>query len=255
MERMMRKCLLLGALVAMSSGLVGCGGSSAFKSPRSNFVEFTHEQRMEIEASAIREYRIQQDDILRIDVSNLRELSQSAVLVLPDGAISLVGVDRIQVGGLTLTEADSAITAAYSREYRDPRISVIVLETKGRQIYVLGEVRSPGLQRLSHGGLSVVGAVTLAGGFTEDAAPDGTVLVRITPEGYLAQELDLSSFHDVGSMALASVELLPFDVLYVPRSRMGDFAYFSKTILAGLANITRMASDIKFLSSGKTGRF
>ena len=49
--------------------------------------------------------------------------------------------------------------------------------------------------------------------------------------------------------------LEPYDVVYVPRSRTGDFAYFSRTILQGLLNITRMAADIKYLSGVTYGRY
>jgi hypothetical protein len=51
------------------------------------------------------------------------------------------------------------------------------------------------------------------------------------------------------------VDVQPYDVIYVPRSRIGDFAYFSKTVLSGLVQITRIASDIKYLSGGGTIRF
>lgn len=236
-------------LAAAALFISGCGGSSSMP-VRSNFVEFTPEQRAEIKLGAGRPYQIQTDDVLRVAVSNQKELYHDGLLVLPDGAVSLVGAGRVELAGLTLAEADSAITNAYSREVKNPDVSVIVLETLGKQVYVLGEVRSPGLIRLPKGGLGIVGAITLAGGFTEDAAPEGTVLVRVTNEGYLAQEVDLSYFGDVEAAMIATVGLQAFDVVYVPRSRMGDFGYFSRNVLSGLVNITRMATDLKYLSSG-----
>ncbi len=234
--------------------IAGCGGRSSVP-VRSNFVEFTPEQRVQIKSDEQRPYRIQTDDVLRVAVSDDKSLDHDGVLVLPDGAVSLVGAGRLRLAGLTIMEADSVITTAYSKEIRDPDVSVIVLETQGKQVYVLGEVRAPGLQKLPLGGLGIIGAITLAGGFTDDAAPEGAVLVRITDNGYLTQEIDLSYFNDVEALSLATVGLQAFDVVYVPRSRMGDFGYFTKTVLSGLMDITRMASDIRYLTGGTARGF
>lgn len=242
----------LGGLFSLT--LVGCG-SSRGGPVRSSFVEFTPEQQVDIKSKATRPYQLQAGDYLRVAFIHQKELTQDAVLVLPDGSVNLIGVDRVDLAGLTPTEADSVITLAYSKEYRDPQLSVIVLESRGRMVYVLGEVRSPGLFTLPRGGLGPVGAVALAGGFSEDAAKEGTVLVRVTPSGYLVQELDLANLHDPGNFPLAMVELLPFDVIYVPRSRIGDFAYFSASFLQGILSITRIASDITYMTQEGVGRY
>lgn len=108
--------LVLLALWAVT----GCGGGVTVP-VRSSFVEFTPDQRTEIETNARRPYRVQTDDVLRVAISHQKELLQDGLLVLPDGSVSLLGAGNLQVAGLTLAEADSAITAAYSRELRDPR--------------------------------------------------------------------------------------------------------------------------------------
>lgn len=244
----MRKTFPL-LILAILPLIAGCGGGARVP-VRSNFVEFSPEQRAVIVVNSQRPYRIQTEDILKVGVYNQEDFSQDRILVLPDGSISLMGVGRLMVAGKTLAEVDSLITQAFAKEIRDPNVSVLVSETQGRQVYVLGEVQSPGLHKLPKGGLGVIGAVTLAGGFTEHAAPEGTVLVRITEDGYLAQELDLSYFNEPEAIGLATIGMQAFDIVYVPRSRIGDFAYFSKSVLSGLLNMTRMASDITYLSRG-----
>lgn len=241
--------LLLGCLV-----LAGCGGTANY-TPRTHFESFTPEQQAEISAGGGNHYRIQDGDILLVAFSYMKELNQEGVVVLPDGSVNLVGVGRLKLAGQTVTEADSLVTAAYSREYRDPGISVVVRETVGRKVYVMGEVKSPGLYALPAGGVDVMGAVAVAGGFTKDAAAGGTVLVRVTPEGYLVQEMDLSGMRDVESIELALVQLQPYDLIFVPRSRMGDFGYFASTVLSGLVDITRIAADIRYLSGGNVSRY
>jgi polysaccharide export outer membrane protein len=233
----------------------GCAGSHDYQLPRSEFVEFTPEQKTEINREANRAYRIQEGDVLKLGFTYIEDLNQDDVIILPDGSANFVGIDRVVLEGLTLAKADSVLTARYSRDFKDPQLTVIVKETQGRKVYVLGEVKTPGLHDLPRGGVGVVGAVTVAGGFTEDADKSGVSLARVTTEGYLVQELDLSAFQTVQFSALASIPLEPFDIVYVPSSRAGDFAYFSKTILQGILNLTRIASDVKYISNGTTGRY
>lgn len=244
--------MILGSVLLAVMG--GCGGGPSTV-VRSNFVEFTPQQKQEIDSAASNEYRIQEGDILRVAFSYERDLTQDGVVVLNDGAINLVGVDRLEVAGLTLAQTDSLVTAAYAKDYLEPDLSIIIQETRGRRVYVLGEVRVPGMHQLPAGGIDMLGAVTVAGGFTEDAAKEGAVLVRVTNEGYLVQEIDMSDFTSMASVSLAMVEIRPFDVVYIPRSRIGDFAYFSQSVLNGIAQITRIAVDLRFLSTGAFGRY
>ena len=239
--------VILGAAVLAVLG--GCGGGPATVA-RTNFVEFTPEQKQEIEKNGGEEYRIQEGDVLRVAFSYEKDLSQDNVVVLTDGSISLMGVDRLELAGLTLTEADSLVTRAYAKDYVDPNLTIIIQKTQGRRVYVLGEVRNPGMHELPSGGVDMLGAVTVAGGFSDNAAKSGAVLVRVTDEGYLVQEVDLDGFASISSAGLAAVKIQSFDVVYIPRSRIGDFAYFSKTVIAGIAQITRIAVDINYLSGG-----
>jgi protein involved in polysaccharide export with SLBB domain len=248
------RALSLLALAALLPWLTGCS-SQPGPAVRSSYVEFTPEQKLQFEAQGPHEYRLQEGDVLRIAFPYERDLTQEGVVVLNDGSVNLVGVDRIVVAGRTVTEADSLITMAYAREYVEPNLSVIVQETRGRQIYVLGEVKSPGLYRLPMGGIDVLGAVAMAGGLNSDAESESAVVVRVSQEGFLAQEIDLSHVGDGAYASLALVRLEPLDVVYVPRSSIGDFAYFSRSILAGLGQITRIASDIYYLSNGGIGRY
>ena len=243
--------MILG--VALLVMLGGCGGGPSTV-VRSNFVEFTPEQQEEITSRSSNEYRIQEGDILKVAFSYEKQLNQENVVVLNDGAISLMGADRLEVAGLTITETDSLVTRAYEKDYLEPNLSIIIQKTMGRRVYVMGEVKKPGMHQLPSGGIDMLGAVTVAGGFTDDAAKAGSVLVRVTNDGYLVQEIDMSDFASLASAGLATIQIQPYDVVYVPRSRIGDFAYFSKTVLAGLVQITRIASDVKYLSGGSFGR-
>ncbi|MFH2052572.1 MAG: polysaccharide biosynthesis/export family protein [bacterium] len=231
----------------------GCGGPDFVA--REAFVSWDENQLLEIANTKASEYRIQEGDILKIAFAFESRLNQEGVVVLADGSVTLVGIDRQILAGLTVTEADSIITRAYSRDYRDPDLSVIVQETKGRAVYVMGRVGSPGLHKVPRGGFSILSAIGAAGGFAEGAVRDGVVLLRVSEAGYSVQEFNLEDLSDPMTSQLATLDLRPYDVIYVPTSRVSDFAYFSRSVLAGIMSLTRIASDMRYLSDGGLGRY
>jgi protein involved in polysaccharide export with SLBB domain len=234
--------------------LAGCGGSSDLL-VRTEFVPYTPEQKADLAAQATHAYRIQERDKLQVRFAYERVLDQDNLTVLNDGTVSLVGIGNIKLAGLTLSQADSVLTAAYSREYREPALAVLVQETSGRRVYVLGEVKSPGLYTVPVGGIDMLSAVAVAGGFTENAARSGTLLIRSTLEGYQFQEVNLDRFDDASFAQAVVVPLQAYDVIWVPRSRIGDFGYFARNVLSGMAYITRMIYDVNYISTDGFGRY
>jgi polysaccharide export outer membrane protein len=245
--------IVAGAMLGLLA-LVGCGGTGAY-APRSEFIVFSPEQKTEIATQAANEYRIQEGDVLKVYFAYERNLNQDFVHVLSDGSVNLVGVDRIELAGLTMAQADSVLTFAYSREYREPALSVMIQETRGRRVYVLGEVSDPGSYVVPTEGMDVMSAIAMASGFTENAARDGTLIVRVTKEGYEFREINLKEFGTAQFAASAVVQLQSLDIVYVPRSRVGDFGYFAKTVLAGISYVTRVAYDVFNIANGTTGRY
>jgi protein involved in polysaccharide export with SLBB domain len=243
--RLARSLAGLGLLVL---AFAGCAGT---KPPvgRQALVAFTAEQRQALASADAAPYRLQRGDVLKLDFFYHEELDQDRIIILPDGALNLVGVDRIAAAGLTISELDSMLTEKYRQDYLNPDLSIVVQEIAGRQVYVLGVVERPGLHDVPRGGIDLVSAVTVAGGFTDDAKKSATVLVRVTPEGYMCQEIDLDSFHRAGARDLALLQLQPYDVIYVPRSRIGDFAYFASTVLSGILDMTNVALNVRLIGN------
>ena len=80
------------------------------------------------------------------------------------GFISLPLIGEVDVRGLTSTQLQARIVARLADGYlKDPRVAVEVLST--RPFYILGEVNKPGLYPFANG-LTVLGAVAQAGGYT-----------------------------------------------------------------------------------------
>lgn len=110
------------------------------------------------------------------------------------GYISLPLIGEVDVRGLTSTQLQDRITARLADGYlKDPRVAVEVLST--RPFYILGEVNKPGQYAFANG-LTVLGAVAQAGGYTyraktrkvmiKHAGSDAEIATDVTPATMVA---------------------------------------------------------------------
>lgn len=119
-------------------------------------------------------YRLGTGDKLRVTVYGEDDLN-SEVTVDGTGMVQLPLIGQIKAVGLSVHEFIDAITKSLADGYlKDPRVSVQV-ETY-RPFYIMGEVNKPGEYPYENG-LTVLGAVALAGGFTY-RADDSDLYVR-----------------------------------------------------------------------------
>jgi polysaccharide export outer membrane protein len=164
-------------------------------------------------AAARPSYVVRPGDELEIRAHNLPELTQ-VVRVRPDGKISLLLLNDVEVADRDPESLSATISSLYAAHFRNPRVVVIVRSFTNFHVYVGGEVARPGLIPLG-GDLTVSGAVFQAGGFKDEEGPKRVLLLRSAKSGQTSQELDLA---DVLERGKADVALQPGDVVYVPRT-------------------------------------
>jgi polysaccharide export outer membrane protein len=126
-------------------------------------------------------YELKEGDTLRISVWGEDKLNQET-RVLPDGSISFPLVGNIQAAGLSAPQVEKSIAEGISDFIAEPDVSVVVLFTEGNRIYVLGKVNGPGSFVMSSP-LSVMQALSLAGGLTTFADENEILILRQSPEG------------------------------------------------------------------------
>lgn len=170
------------------------------------------------------EYRIQPGDELTIKFFYNAGLNDT-VKVRPDGKISLQLIDDVQAAGLTPAELDRFLTENYSRDLKDPVITVIVRSFAGQQVFVAGEVEKQGLIALT-AGMTALAAVINAGGFKESAKAEASLIIRRGKGNRpFPIRVDLEKAFQ-GSNAGADPQLRPFDIVYVPKSWIGKANVF-----------------------------
>lgn len=127
------------------------------------------------------DYLIGPEDVLEISVWKNADLSKT-VNVRPDGKISLPLLGDIKAGGLTPNQLKDEISTRLKAYQETAVVSVIVASVNSYRIFIVGEVRSPGVYQLK-ARTSILQALAIAGGFTQFASKNKIRLVRVKSDG------------------------------------------------------------------------
>ncbi|HRN36320.1 MAG TPA: polysaccharide biosynthesis/export family protein [Flavobacteriales bacterium] len=180
------------------------------------------------------EYRIQVNDVLSIRVLGLDEvnarlfnveaintslsLNEAALYVNgfsvdKTGNVQLPSVGKVKLAGLTVNEAQDALQRKINEYFAN---ATVILKLVSFRVSVLGEVRQPGTYFVYNNQITLLEALSQAGGPAEMADKRHVTLMRQSDQGTQALYIDL------GSTDVLSSEyyyLLPNDVVYVPSLR------------------------------------
>lgn len=163
------------------------------------------------EAMPIFDERLGVDDLFDVRIVGEPELS-GQYRIGADGTIDFPYVGRLEVHGMRPGEVQQELTKRLKDGYlRSPQITVIVKEWNSRKVNVLGQVSKPGpvpyFPRMT-----IVDAISAAGGFTDIAAKN-SVSLRREREG----KVQTKNYRvaDISEGRAPNVVVLPGDVLVV----------------------------------------
>ena len=169
-------------------------------------------------------YLLQVGDTLDVKFYRNPELNEE-VAVRPDGMISLQLIGDVPAAGLTPAGLAATLKQRYAPELTDPEVSVIVKGFAGHRIFIAGEVGTQGAQSLG-AGLTLYQAVQQAGGFLTSANREQVILIRRGPDGRTTgRSIDVQAV-ERGERPEDDVPLLPYDMVFVPRSRIANVNLF-----------------------------
>ena len=113
-----------------------------------------------------------------------------------EGNLSLPLLGSVRLAGLNLTQAAAKLTELYGRDYLvNPKVNVTLVGYAKRRFTVLGQVNRPGSFEMpegSPGGIDLLEAIAMAGGYTRIAAP-GRISVRRQTSGGGEQVLQVDA--------------------------------------------------------------
>ncbi len=160
-------------------------------------------------------YRIQQDDILRIQIYGDQQFQSVEVPVTRDGNISAPFVGVIRAEGKTTSELEAELTAEYRKvlHLRDPKVSVTFARIRPIRASVSGAVLKPGQFDLRPGD-TLLTLLSQAGDVDPNRAnPRRAILKRADTQEVIP--VDLFAITRYGDMS-QNYEIHDGDILTVP---------------------------------------
>jgi len=138
--------------------------------------------RPEAPPPAENETSLGEGDVFEIRVYGESDLNNN-YRVEQDGTIDFPYLGRVAVAGLEPPQVSDLIESRLREDgiLVNPQVSVLVTDYESRRISVMGAVRNPGNYPVTPG-LTALQAIGLAGGTTDLADRDGTILTRRVDE-------------------------------------------------------------------------
>lgn len=165
------------------------------------------------------EYKIETGDVVAVTVYEQPDLSTKARLG-STGEITLPLIGGVKIGGLSVNEAAKKIAYLLEKDYLvNPQVSIFIQEYHPKKFFVMGFVNRPGEYELfKDRDTSVIEAITMAGGFKEGAAQNGTKVIRKENDGQTTTiPVKIADITQKGNKR-QDVLLKPGDVIFVPES-------------------------------------
>ena len=223
----------LGAL-SVSGALSACGGGSGLRPeeqatsggnrvetgnfPEIGFSEWTDQEP---------EYVFYPGDEFEVATPTATELTRT-VKVGPDGRIALPLIGQFMAADRSIYQLQQELAAAYSTQLVRPVVEITLKTAGPMKVWVTGEVRNPNVYDMP-GDIDALQAVIMAGGYLPSARSQQVAVIRRGPGGRrMMRSIDLRERR--GEI----VALRRGDVIYVPRSTLGELANFFTLVKAAL---------------------
>jgi polysaccharide export outer membrane protein len=192
--------------------------------------------------SRVPEYRIVPGDRLLLNMGPRPDgLSNYTLdeIVRPDGRITLYPVGDVVAAGLTPMELQRSVTGLLAADLRSPRVTVELVSTAASLVHVLGRVDRPGSVPAGPF-ITVSQAIAAAGGFKDDAARNSVILIhRDGARSVRVARLRMDRV--LKGEEFSDLPLSRFDIVYVPRSTVGNLGLFINQFFGPLAPVVDTA--------------
>lgn len=181
-------------------------------------------------------YRLGPEDVVSIEVFGQPRYSRAAVVVPPDGVISMPHIrGGVSVVGRTREEVAREIEKKYDEYIIEPSVTVSLDKAGSARYTVVGNVGQPGVKIMSHR-VSVREAVNEAGGVTKDGSKK-VFVVKGKPDGSVEQiKIDLAKIEK--GKAADTYFLSPGDQVVVPSNTLSKVKAYTE--LFSIVNFARI---------------
>lgn len=168
------------------------------------------------EAPGKLDYVLQPSDLIRIQVFQEEDLNRE-VRISQECSVNLPLIGNVDLTGKTARQAEEVIRGLLERDYLvHPQVNLIVVEYVPRNVLVSGSVAAQGVVPFPREqGLTLIDAISRAGGFTRLADKKRVTLKRANAEGK-SETFTINAEELMKGDTNATWPLQPNDVITVP---------------------------------------
>lgn len=222
------------------------------------------------------DYMIGPGDRLSIRVFGADDLPDRPVDVSAEGDIMAPLLGRVNAGGMSVRDLESALAKEYAKFYKNPEVTVTVVEYRSEPVTVVGSVNTPGVIHLNRP-TRLMEVISQAGGLKADAG-DRALITRRTGadnssgnQAFTTKEIDIRKIIE-GEDPSLNILVHSNDLVTIPKAKMvyvvGDIgrpggyildghsssiSVLQALALAGGVNKTSHASQSRILRAGSDG--
>ena len=192
-------------------------------------------------------YELGPGDVVNFSLFGRPELDRPAYRVAPDGTISFLQAQNIQVNGLTIDEARLAIEQSLTAHYNSPRVIITPQEIASKRYTVLGKVVKRGVFTLERP-ITLVEAIANAGGLETGLFEQNTVELADLDRSFVSRAgtrlpVDFRRLFHEGDMTL-NVEIEPGDFIFVASNIANNYYVLGAVENQGVQGLTEDASVV-----------
>ena len=206
--------------------------------------------------------KIMPDDILIIETYNMSQksniLESSSIqnskedanrfIVSADGIVYLPLLEEVNVQGQTVRELSKKLTNSYREYLQKPYTKVTI---KNHKVFVLGEVRKPGIVPIEGNSISIIEAITSSGGLTDHASRNKIRVISKDGKKHKIRTLDMSR---LSTLNIDNLMLKHNSIVYIePRGskafKVGVQDYLP--IIQAISGIASTFLSIDYISNGR----
>lgn len=162
-------------------------------------------------------YVLQPGDLVEIKVFMEEDMDRT-LRISGNGSVTYPLVGAIKIAGYTIEQAEAQVQESLRTYFKNPQVSMLIKEYGNKTVYVLGQVAKPAsIEIPPEKTLTILEAITSAGGFTDVAAVSKVRVLRMQDGKQKTIDVDVTQITKQGNKAM-DIALLPGDVVFVPQS-------------------------------------
>lgn len=199
------------------------------------------------QSQLVQDYVLGQGDVVRITVFQNPDLTTDA-RVSESGSITFPLVGAVAVGGLTQQAAEQKIARLLTEGgfVVQPQVNMLVMQVRGSQVAVLGQVNRPGRYPLETNNTRLIDMLALAGGVSAIGA-DAVVVAGVREGKPFRREVDIAAMYLNGNLG-DDILLAGGDSIYVQRAPV--FYIYGEVQRPGAFRLERDMTVMQALATG-----